>query len=167
MARMLYCGTYLWNNLQNINTGVHKSNYWFSLVCKYSSQLAPVNLPQIGQTSNVCTKRINAQMGCVTNVDFYSLYAFTYVAGVRYISKLVCYHQVLFAAVTKLQQFKKTTNMFAASGFHNIPRIIFCACAHTTRYVTGKLPVYNVCSLFKHYVGLVNLPHSSTCSMFP
>ena len=30
-------------------------------------------------------------------------------------------------------------------------------------YVTGKFPVYTVCSQFKHYVGLVNLPHSSTC----
>ncbi len=34
-------------------------------------------------------------------------------------------------------------------------------------YVTAKLPVYTVCSQFKHYVGVVNLPHSSTCPMLP
>ena len=34
-------------------------------------------------------------------------------------------------------------------------------------YVTGELPVYTMCSQFKHYVGLVNLPHSSSCPMFP
>ena len=66
------------------------------------SQLAP-----IGQTSNICTKLINAQVVCVTNVDSYSVYACTNVAGVRDISKIVCYHQVLFAAVTKLQQFEE------------------------------------------------------------
>ena len=60
-------------------------------------------------------------MGCVTNVDSY---ACTYVAGVTHISKIVSYHQVLFAAVTKLQQFEeKTTNIFAASGFHKIGNI--------------------------------------------
>ena len=94
-----------------------------------------------------------------------------YVASVRDISDIVCYHQVLFAAVTKLQQWEdKTTNIFAASGFHKIPRIIYCACAHMNvqLYVTGKkIPVYTVCSQFKHYVGLVNLPHSSTCPMLP
>ena len=85
------------------------------------------------QTLNICTKLINAQVGCVTNVDSYSLYACTYVAGVRDISKIVCYHQVLFAAVTKLQQFEEEkTNIFPASWFHKIPRIIYCACAHTT-----------------------------------
>ena len=38
-------------------------------------------------------------------MDSYSLYTCTYVAGVRYISKIVCHNWVLFAAVTKLQQF--------------------------------------------------------------
>ena len=38
-------------------------------------------------------------------MDSYRLYACTYVAGVRYISKTVCHNWVLFAAVTKLQQF--------------------------------------------------------------
>ena len=75
-----------------------------------TSQLAP-----IGQTSNICTKLINAQVGCVTNVDSYSLHAYTYVAGVRYISKIVCYHQVLFAAETKLQQFEEKTNTTSAA----------------------------------------------------
>ena len=52
------------------------------------------------------------------------------VAGVRDISKIVFYHQVLFAAVsvTKLQQFEeKTTNIFAASGFHKIANIHACS----------------------------------------
>ena len=71
-------------------------------------------------------------MGCVTNVDSYSLNAFTYVAGVRDISNIVCYYQVLIAAVTKLQQFEeKTTTFFAASGFHNIANIHVCSTAHT------------------------------------
>ena len=49
------------------------------------------------------------------------MYACTYVAGVRDISKIVCYHWVLFAAATKLQQFEeKITNIFADSDFHNI-----------------------------------------------
>ena len=71
------------------------------------SQLAP-----IGQTSNICTKLINAQVVCVTNVDSYSVYAGTNVAGVRDISKIVCYHQVLLAAVTKLQQFEEKQIIF-------------------------------------------------------
>ena len=33
---------------------------------------------------------MNEQVGCVTNVDYYSLYACTYVAGARDISKIVC-----------------------------------------------------------------------------
>ena len=106
------------------------------------SQLAP-----IGQTSNICTKLINAQVVCVTNVDSYSVYACTNVAGGMDISKIVCYHQVLFAAVTKLQQFEEKTNIiFADSGFHKIANIhvymhnLLRMCA----YVTGKLPVYSV-----------------------
>ena len=100
-----------------------------------SSSTCPSPLAPVNQTSNFYTKLINAQVGCATNVDSYSLYACrpTYVASGREISKIVCYHQVLFAAVTKLQQFEEqTTNSFAASGFHKIPRIIYCACAHTT-----------------------------------
>ena len=130
-------------------------------------QLAPFNLPQLDQTSNICTRLINAQVGCVTNVDSYRLYACTYVASVRDISKIVCYHQVLFAAVTKLQQFEEKKLIFLLrQGFtkfqistYNLLRM--CA------YATGKLHVYTVCSQFKHYVGLVNLPHSSACAMFP
>ena len=66
-----------------------------------------VNLPQstCPNRSNIFTKRINAQLGCVTNVDSYSVYACTYVASVRDISMIVCYHQVLFVAVTKLLRF--------------------------------------------------------------
>ena len=104
----------------------------------------------------------------MTKVNSYSLYACTYVASVRDISKIVCYHQVLFAAVTKSQQFgEKTTIIFAASWFHNIPCIIYCACALTTiRYL--KITRNNTaCSQFNHYVGLVNFPHSSSCPMFP
>ena len=84
------------------------------------------------------------------------------------ISKIVCYHQVLFARVTKLQQFEeKTTNTFVCFMVsqnckypHNYPLRI-CA------YVTRKLPVYTMWSQFKHFVGFVNLPNSSTCPMFP
>ena len=98
------------------------------------SQLAP-----IGQTSNICTKLINAQVGCDTSVDSYSVYACTNVAGVRDISKIVCYHQVLLDAVTK-QFEEKANNIFAASGFHKIANIpvymhnLLAICA----YVTGK-----------------------------
>ena len=110
---------------------------------------------------------IKTQVGCITNVDSYSVYACTYVASVRDISTIVCYDQVLFVEVTKLLRFlEKTTNIFAASGIHKSPRIIYCACALTTiRY--WKITLYTVCSQFKHYVGLVNLPHSSSCPMFP
>ena len=96
------------------------------------SQLAP-----IGQTSNICTKLINAQVGCVTNVDSYSVYACTNVAGVRDISKIVCYPQVLFAAVTK-QFEEKANHIFAASGFHKIANIpvymhnLLAICAYVT-----------------------------------
>ena len=106
-------------------TGVHVSGA--------SSSTCPTQIAPIDQTSNICTKLIKAQVGCVTNVNSYSLYACTYVASVRDISQIVCYHQVLFAAVTKLQQFEEnTTTIFAASWFHKIPGIIYCACAHTT-----------------------------------
>ena len=44
-------------------------------------------------------------MGCVTNVDSYSLYACTYVTSARDISTIVCYRQVLFVAVTTLLRF--------------------------------------------------------------
>ena len=94
----------------------------------YPSQLAPID-----QTFNICTKLVNAQVGFVTNVDSYSLYMCTYVASVRDISTIVCYRQVLFVAVTQLLRFflEKTTNIFSGSGFHKIPRKIYCACALT------------------------------------
>ena len=103
-----------------------------------SSSTCPSQLAPIDQTSNICTKLIKTQVGCITNVDSHSLYACIYVASVRDISTIVCYDQVLFVEVTKLLRFlEKTTNMFAASGFHKIPRIIYCACALTTiRYWT-------------------------------
>ena len=132
-----------------------------------SSSTCPSQLAPIDQTSNICTKLIKTQVGCVTNVDSYSLYACTYFASMRDISTIVCYDQVLFVEVTKLLRFlEKKTNIFAASGFHKIPRMCMCA---IQLYVTGKLPVYRptVCSQFKHYVGLVNFPHSSSCPMFP
>ena len=34
-------------------------------------------------------------------------YACTYIASVTDFSKVLCYHQVLFAAVTKLQEFEE------------------------------------------------------------
>ena len=98
-----------------------------------SSSNCPSQLAPIDQTSNICTKLIKTQVGCITNVDSYSLYACTYVSSVRDISTIVCYHQVLFIEVTKLLRFlEKTTEIFAASGFHKIPSIIYCACALTT-----------------------------------
>ena len=98
-----------------------------------SSSTCPSQLAPLDQTSNICTKLIKTQVGCVTNVESYSLYACTYVASVRQISTIVCHDQVLFVAVTTLLRFlEKTTNIFAASGFHKIPRIIYCACALTT-----------------------------------
>ena len=48
---------------------------------------------------------IKTQVGCITNVDYDSLYACTYVASVRDISTIVCYDQVLFVEVTKLLRF--------------------------------------------------------------
>ena len=113
-------------------------------------QLAPVNMPPMGQTSNICTKLTHAQVGCVTNVDSCNLYACTYVAGVRDISKIVCYRQVIFAAVTKLQQFEeKTTTIFLLQGFTKC-HVYSTAQVRIQPYVTGKLPVYTVCSQFKH-----------------
>ena len=69
-----------------------------------SSSTCPSQLAPIDQTSNICNKLIKTQVGCVTNVDYYSLYACTYVASVRDISTIVCYGQVLFVEVTKLKQ---------------------------------------------------------------
>ena len=134
-----------------------------------SSPTCPSQLAPIGQTSIICTKLTNAQVGCVTNVDSYRLYACTYVAGVRDISKIVCYHQVLFSAVTKLQQYEEKTTCFSVSQNCKYPRMLYCAFAllRICTYVAGKLPIYTVYSHFKPYVGLFNLPHSSTCPMFP
>ena len=110
-----------------------------------SSSTCPSQLAPIDQTSNICTKLIKTQVGCVTNVDSYSLYACTYVASVRDISTIVCYDQVLFVTVTKLLRFlEKTTNIFAASGFHKIPRIIYCACALTTIRYWKITRIYHV-----------------------
>ena len=117
----------------------HTSNYWFSPVCKYLGQVDQfANLPQstcpnwsnfnyLHQThqcaSGMCYKR--------RFLESYSLYACTYVAGVRDISSILCYHQVLFAAVTKLEHFEeKTTNSFATSGFHKIANIHVYSTAH-------------------------------------
>ena len=83
-----------------------------------SSSTCPSQLAPIDQTSNICTKLIKTQVGCVTNVDSYSLYACTYVANVRDISTIVCYDQVLFVAVTKLLRFlEKTTNILVLQVF--------------------------------------------------
>ena len=69
------------------------------------------------------------------------MYACTYVAGVRFISKIVCHHQVLFAAVTQLQHFEvKTTNIFAASEFHIIANIHLYSILSICAYVTGTVP---------------------------
>ena len=81
------------------------------------------------------------QVDCVTNVDSYSLCACTYVAGMTDISKIVRYHQVLFAAVTKLQRFEeKQLIFFLLQGFtkmqistYALLRICAIRCLKTTR----------------------------------
>ena len=97
------------------------------------SATAPVNLPPIDQTFNICTKLVNAQVGCVTNVDSYSLYACTYVASVRDISTIVYHRQVIFVAVTKLLRFFLKQQIFfllqVFKKFHIIPRM--CAYNYT------------------------------------
>ena len=79
----------------------------------------------------------------VTNVDSYSLYACTYVASVRDISKIACYHQVLFAAVTNLQQFEEKTNKY------------FC-CFSVSQNSTS-----NLLHIIRHWkiTRIYNLPH--------
>ena len=121
-----------------------------------SSSTCPSQLAPIHQTSNICTKLINAQVGCVTNVDSYSFYACTYVASVGDISKILCYPQ-------NYRSLKKKQLLFLLHhGFTKFQPILrMCA------YVTGKLPVYTMCSQFKRYVGLVNLPHSSVAPCSP
>ena len=106
----------------------------------------------------MCYKRGFSQLVC----------ACTYVASMRDSSMIVCYHQVLFVAVTKLLRFLEEKNYFflliqVFTKFH----VQSTAHVRLQLYVTGKLPVYTVCPQFKHYVGLVNLPHSSSCPMFP
>ena len=111
-----------------------------------SSSTCPSQLAPIDQTSNICTKLIKTQVGCITDVDSYSLYACTYVSSVRDISTIVCYHQVLFIEVTKLLRFleEEKTEIFAASGFHKIPSIIYCACALTTTRYWKITRIYRV-----------------------
>ena len=59
---------------------------------------------------------------------------------------------------------EKTTNIFIASGFHKIPRIIYCACAHTTiSYLKNTriyrvFPVWALCGISK-LAPFVILPH--------
>ena len=133
-----------------------------------SSSTCPSQLAPVDQTSLYLHQTHQCASWMCYKRGFLRLYACTYGASVRDISKIVCHHQILFTAVTKLHQFEeKTTNIFAASGFHKIPRIIYCECAHTTIRYWKITRIYAVCSQFNHYVGLVNLPHSSSCSMFP
>ena len=76
------------------------------------------------------------------------MHACTYLASVGDISKIVCYHQVLFAVVTKLQQFEeKATNIFAGSEFQKTPGTIYLAWAQSTiRYwkITRMYGVFKV-----------------------
>ena len=131
-----------------------------------------VNVPQ-----STCPYRSNIQYlyqtrqcasGMVTNVDSYSLYACSYMLPAwetfrrKYATARSYLLQWQMTAVSR-----KTNNIFAASGFHKIPRIIYCACAITTMRYWKITRIYAVCFQFKHYVGLVNLPHSPSCPMFP
>ena len=55
-----------------------------------SSSTCPSQLAPIDQTSNICTKLIKTQVGCVTNTWILTAYyACTYVASVRDISTIV------------------------------------------------------------------------------
>ena len=65
-----------------------------------SSSTCPIQLAPIEQTSNICTNLVNVQVRCVTTWIL-TAYTCTYVATVRDISTIVCYHQVLLVSVTK------------------------------------------------------------------
>ena len=105
-----------------------------------SSSTCPSQLAPIGQTSNSCTKLINAQVGCVINVDSYSLYACTYVASVRDISKIACYHQVVFAAVTNYSSLKKKHLIF-----------LLLQCSQNSTYNLLRMCAYNY-TLLENYL---------------
>ena len=122
-----------------------------------SSSTCPSQLAPLDQTFNICTKFVNVQVGCVTNVDSYSLYACTYVASVRDISTIVYHRQVLFVAVKKLLRFfEKTTNIVPASGVHKIKHNLLRRCAYNNM-VLENYP-YIPC-----VPGLITMWDQSTC----
>ena len=109
-----------------------------------SSATCPSQLATIDQTFNICTKLVNAQVGCVTNVDSYRLYACTYVASMIDISTIVCYRQVLFVAVTTLLRFLEEFFFFCCFRFsqnstYNLLRT--CAYSYT---LLENVPIYRV-----------------------
>ena len=110
-----------------------------------SSSTCPSQLAPLDQTFNICTKFVNVQVGCVTNVDSYRLYACTYVASVRDISTIVYHRQVLFVAVTKLLRFfeKKNLIFFLLQVFTKL-NIIYCAGALTTIWYWKSTRIYRV-----------------------
>ena len=105
-----------------------------------SSATCPSQLAPIDQTFNICTKLVNAQVGCVTNVDSYRLYACTYVASMIDISTIVCYRQVLFVAVTTLLRFLEEKNIFLLLQVFTKFHVQSTAHVCLQLYVTGKFP---------------------------
>ena len=95
-----------------------------------SSPTCPSQLAPIGRTSNIFTILTNAQVGCVTNVDSYSLYACTYVAGVRHFEDSFLPPGVICCSDKITAVWRKTTSILAASGFQKIANIHVCSTAH-------------------------------------
>ena len=82
----------------------------------------------------------------------------------RDISKIVCYQLLQRQNYSSLK--KKQLTFLLLQSFPKLQTFTYnllrmCA------YVTGNVSVYTVCSQFKHYVGLVNLPHSSIVPCSP
>ena len=141
VARMLYCWTYLWNNVQNINTGTINQITGFHWCASIWDQFANLhqstclnrsNIKYLHQThqceKGMCYKHGFLQLVCVhlccwREIHFeYSMLP----------PGLICCSDKITAVLIK-----KKVNIFAASGFHKISRIIYYACAHTTiRYWT-------------------------------
>ena len=119
-----------------------------------SSSTCPSQLAPIYQTSNICTKLIKTQVGCITNVDSYSVYACTNVSSVRDISTIVCYHQVIFVEVTKLLRFLEEK------------KLIFCCFrfSQNSTYNLLRMCAYNY-TLLDNYPYIPCVPSLSLCGI--
>ena len=166
---MLYCWTSICEIMYKILTQASvkqiTSFHWCASIWGPVRQLAPVNLSPIGQPSNICKKTHQCANGTCYERGFLQLVCVHVCCSrERHFEDsmlprgLICLSDKITAVL------RKNPNIIAAPGFHKIPRIIYCACALRYWKITC---IYTVCSQFKHYMGLVNLPHSSTCLMFP